>query len=230
MDALIQSLDLKRTPEIEMLLEGKINLPAWSSYQITQGAYNSSDQNVSSKAIFKIIIDSQTESGPISILESQVAAIKYLQNNDERIKDVVIDSLFDIFPNLSNYGEPLPEIENKAYFKDHIHLSNVLPLDAEKDGVAYIGLEFECTWEEEHGLGIMIHKDKVVDIGDAVSASDIWTAFKDNGTYEQEQQKWRERNPEFAKRIQEYEAKMKQEQNIVNPLTFVKPKPWWKFW
>lgn len=34
-----------------------------------------------------------------------------------------------------------------------------------KDKVGYVGLQFGCTWDQEHGLGVMMHRDRVVEIG-----------------------------------------------------------------
>jgi hypothetical protein len=36
-----------------------------------------------------------------------------------------------------------------------------------KDGVGYVGLQFGCTWDQEHGLGVLMHRDRVVCIGGA---------------------------------------------------------------
>lgn len=48
-----------------------------------------------------------------------------------------------------------------------------------KDGYAYVGYEFGCTWDEEHGLGFMTYKDRIVDFGGADSAFLTWVARKD---------------------------------------------------
>jgi len=36
----------------------------------------------------------------------------------------------------------------------------------EKDGIPYVGFEFGCTWDEEHGLGVLMHGTRTVEIGD----------------------------------------------------------------
>lgn len=36
-----------------------------------------------------------------------------------------------------------------------------------KDGIGYVGLEFGCTWDREHGLGVMVHRQRIVDLGSA---------------------------------------------------------------
>lgn len=43
---------------------------------------------------------------------------------------------------------------------------NYVRLDA-ADGLAYIGLQLGCDWDDEHGLGIVLHGTRVVEIGEA---------------------------------------------------------------
>ncbi len=46
-------------------------------------------------------------------------------------------------------------------------LNQIHILSYAKDGVAYIGFEFGCNWDEEHGFGILMHKERIVEIGSA---------------------------------------------------------------
>ena len=46
--------------------------------------------------------------------------------------------------------------------------------------MAYVGWEFGCTWDDEHGLGVMTHGNPIVNVG----AADIafgWEAKNDSG-------------------------------------------------
>ena len=65
---------------------------------------------------------------------------------------------------------------------------------SDKDNFAYIGFEFGCEWDEEHGLGVMMHKDSVVVIGQADTSFDSWVTFNDNGTTDRETEKWNAEN------------------------------------
>jgi hypothetical protein len=57
-----------------------------------------------------------------------------------------------------------------------IGLSNVHILSVARDG---IGLQFGCTWDEEHGLGVMTHRDRVVQVGGADTSFLTWIAEED---------------------------------------------------
>jgi hypothetical protein len=50
-----------------------------------------------------------------------------------------------------------------------------------KDGVPYVGFEFGCRWDEEHGLGVLLHGTRVVEIGDAQTSFTLWIASEDGG-------------------------------------------------
>ena len=107
----------------------------------------------------------------------------------------------------------IPEIDNIEDFKNFIGLANIHIMTSDKDDFAYIGFELGCNWDEEHGVGIMMHKDRVVAIGQAETSFDSWVTFDDNGTSEIETQKWNKANA----KLQSEEQKNKKKQ-------------WWKFW
>jgi hypothetical protein len=51
----------------------------------------------------------------------------------------------------------------------------------QKDGIPYAGFEFGCTWDDEHGLGVLMHGTRAVDIGGADTAFLLWIAEQDGG-------------------------------------------------
>ena len=81
---------------------------------------------------------------------------------------------------ISTYNTP--NITNMDDFKDHIGLSTIHIMKSDKEGLAYIGFEIGCTWDDEHGIGVMMHKDRVVSIGEADVAFSSWLTQIDNGT------------------------------------------------
>lgn len=61
---------------------------------------------------------------------------------------------------LNPYQAPQPSaaLPDSISLQVHIH-------PREKSRVGYVGLQFGCTWDVEHGLGVMMHNDRVVDLG-----------------------------------------------------------------
>jgi hypothetical protein len=72
----------------------------------------------------------------------------------------LLRGLHDIFPAWREvYEEYLPDVSTIDQFKDLIGISYLHVLSAEKDGYAYIGFELGCTWDDEHGAGVLMHKE-----------------------------------------------------------------------
>lgn len=44
------------------------------------------------------------------------------------------------------------------------------------DDLPYIGLEFACTWDDEHGVGVLLNGTNVVEVGGADTAILLWIA------------------------------------------------------
>ena len=61
----------------------------------------------------------------------------------------------------------MPAIQSKEDLKKLIDLRHVHIHPWIKDGVGYVGLQFGCTWDREHGFGVMMHRDRVVSVGSA---------------------------------------------------------------
>jgi hypothetical protein len=76
-------------------------------------------------------------------------------------------------------AEVMPEIERAEDLRKLMGLSSIHVLNAAKDETAYIGFEFGCTWDCEHGLGVMTHRTRVVEIGGADSSFLAWIAKRD---------------------------------------------------
>ncbi|HLI65970.1 MAG TPA: hypothetical protein VKU90_06365, partial [Caulobacteraceae bacterium] len=49
-----------------------------------------------------------------------------------------------------------------------------------RNGAApYLGFEFGCTWDDEHGLGVLMHGTRIVEVGGADTAFLLWIAERD---------------------------------------------------
>lgn len=196
-------------------LEGTIQLSAWRGFQNRQGPYNSISSTEPFSGTVKMTVGECTSSeAPLFVSPEQVNAYKFTLENQVRIKDSILNALLPEYIKLRpEYGgdeadEYMPNITDASQFSKLIGLSFIHVLDISKEGVAYVGYEFGCNWDDEHGLGIMTHKDRVIEIGGADTSFETWIAEKDL-------------DPAMAA---EELAKVK-----AAPL--LKPaKPWWKFW
>ena len=188
--------------------EGVLTLPSWTGFQSRQGCYASKDKLGESDGAIKIrIID-----GVKTTTTQQVNAIKFLIDNSDKIRNSILDTFIKELPNLREiYEDLIPKIEHVEDLKNVIGLSLLHIMPSDKDDYAYIGFEFGCNWDEEHGVGVMTHKDRVIAFGGADTSFDSWVTYEDNGTKEIEKRKYME----FHVQLQEEQKKI---------------KPWWKFW
>lgn len=61
----------------------------------------------------------------------------------------------------------MPEIKGGDELLDLIDLRQVHIPPWSKDGIGYAGLQYGCSWDVEHGLGAILHLDRVVKQGGA---------------------------------------------------------------
>ncbi|MCX4697274.1 hypothetical protein [Streptomyces sp. NBC_01373] len=76
-------------------------------------------------------------------------------------------------PALSAHAVHTLEPEDLATASDLIDAVRVSALhvhSVSRDGIPYVGIALSCPWDEEHGLGILMHGPRVVDAGGADTA------------------------------------------------------------
>jgi len=67
----------------------------------------------------------------------------------------------------SNAESLMPSVHSAEDLHRLIDLRHVHVHPWTKDGVGYVDLQFGCTWDQEHGFGVLMHRDRVVSIGSA---------------------------------------------------------------
>src|SRR5207249_542364 len=83
------------------------------------------------------------------------------------------------FYELASPSDPFPMVDSPDGLRNVMGLTSVLIHPVSWEGVAYVGYEFGCTWDTEHGLGTMMHRDRIVDLGGADTAILEWIAERD---------------------------------------------------
>jgi hypothetical protein len=77
-------------------------------------------------------------------------------------------------PEVSMPENPKPSALAALHTLDGIFVHAVV-----KDGLAYVGFSFSAAWEPEHGLGVLTHGHRVVEVGGADTSFLEWLAEKD---------------------------------------------------
>ncbi|MDO7852037.1 DUF6985 domain-containing protein [Hymenobacter convexus] len=163
---------------------GAVKLPAWAGQRAWQNGAGAANDTV------EIQVNTENdEPGPA--MPSQAAAFEYLIARQEEVRDAILHALFAsysdnylVWREENGYDEAeadefLPALRQPANLKSLITLTAITIFPTAKGGLSYAGYTFACTWEDEHGLGAMMHGSRVVEIGGGDTAILEWIATKD---------------------------------------------------
>ncbi|WP_185126902.1 DUF6985 domain-containing protein [Chryseobacterium lactis] len=122
--------------------------------------------------------------------EEQQNGLDYLKDNQTVILENILNTLLVSYPDLQkkySYSEKdkpdfMPDLQNIKGFADLLSPTYFYVTSVIKEDYPYIGFGFSCSWDSEHGLGVMTYKDRIIEIGGAEIAFDTWTAEKDSQT------------------------------------------------
>lgn len=68
----------------------------------------------------------------------------------------------------------MPNLQASNQLVNYLELTRVYVLPNSSDNISFLGLYFGgCSWDEEHGLGVLTWKEEVVKIGHIEDAADL---------------------------------------------------------
>jgi hypothetical protein len=163
-----------------------VELPAWVDFLDRSGPYGSQGSGNHSKGTVKIVFAPEgRDDSPLQ--DREVELVRWAIEHAEDMQRSLLEALLEEYPNLElKYGvfvdeELLPEVSTAEDIRPLIGLHALHVHPVEKDGLPYVGFELGCTWDDEHGLGVLMHGPRVVDIGGADTAFLLWIARRDAG-------------------------------------------------
>jgi len=162
----------------------ELRLPSWAGFQSRRGPYGSRSSEGSSDGSGRLYLVPEDADRRTAPTTEQAGAFRYLLEHERKIAAAVLESVFSEYPRLKDdccysdevAAELMPDLSSSEGLRKLIGLSNVHILKVAGAGQAYVGFEFGCTWDEEHGLGVMTHMDRVVEVGAADTAIMEWIA------------------------------------------------------
>jgi hypothetical protein len=161
-------------------------LPSWVGYQSRNGPYGSISSDEPSDGLVTIVVD--PEGGKESpMTEQDRASVQWWLDHEAEVSSAVLEGLLAEYPRLQQlYGYEgaeretcMPDVSRTEEFRRLIGLHNVHFVPLLKEGLPYVGYEFGCTWDGEHGLGVLMHGSRVVEVGGADTAFTLWIAERD---------------------------------------------------
>ncbi|GEC93727.1 MULTISPECIES: DUF6985 domain-containing protein [Brevibacillus] len=99
--------------------------------------------------------------------EKQYAAYHSLIQSWEQLQQSILQPILDYYEQNYDAGlnENYPLIETAEQLLDYISLVGIsIPFAKGLEG-RYIGLTFDCTWDEENGLGLLLINEEVARVG-----------------------------------------------------------------
>ena len=161
-------------------------LPSWSGFQARLGAYGAQSSAEPSDGSVRIVFAPEGR-GNEPLTDVEVSSVAWVLENEASVSKALLSALLAEYPSLQErYGyseeeetQLMPEVTDIDGFRSLIglHSVNVHPL--QKNGIPYVGFELGCTWDHEHGLGVLMHGTRVVEVGGADTAILLWIAERD---------------------------------------------------
>jgi uncharacterized protein DUF6985 len=179
-------MDLHFALEDDLWWTAQTVLPSWSGFQSRRGAYGSQDTAKPSDGAVRIVFAPEgRDTSPLTAEDTSL--IEWFLQREALVSAAVLSSLLKAYPSLQrDYGysgkekaQLMPDVLKSADFRELIGLHTVFVHPLDKNGVPYLGFELGCTWDIEHGLGVLMHGLRVVQVGGADTAFLLWIAQQD---------------------------------------------------
>ena len=131
------------------------------------------------------------DDAPVPPTAEQVAAYRALLAHGAVARDAVLSAVFALYPQFLDdcfdaddvdfpaLAAAVPELDSPDQPRSPAGLGNLFLLSEAAEGVGYVWFEFGCEREAEHGLGVPVHRDRVVAVGQADTALGGHSAARD---------------------------------------------------
>ena len=126
--------------------------------------------------------ENDDDANPTPPAPEMVAAYAHLKAHEAEVAAAVFQAFrTDLNAIIENHELGMKPVKDAEQLREMMELDHVYPLPVAKDGLAYLGLFFQCEWDEEHGAGVTLHGSRVVKVGDHDAAGDRFAAIEDGG-------------------------------------------------
>lgn len=163
----------------------RLRLRSWGGYQSRYGPYGSIDKPEPSDGTVDLIFAPEAR-GLEPMTQAEMALVDWFESNENDVSAAVKAGIIAwCSPNSSermtqfDFDDEFPVVLDEGDLKRNVGLFAVCIHQLDTNGVPYIGYEFGCEWEEEHGLGVLMHGSRVVEVGFADTAGTLWRAESD---------------------------------------------------
>jgi hypothetical protein len=162
-------------------------LPSWAGFQIRNGPYGAvSDEGESDGLIHMVFAPEGLDDS--SMAAEMTSMVGWVIENERSVHDRAMARLLQEYPGfreqfLDCFDEDeadqlAPPVTSIAELKRLCGIVSINVQPLLKAGVPFVGVEFGCTWDEEHGAGVLLHGSRALECGGADTAILLWMARK----------------------------------------------------
>ena len=160
----------------------ELTLPAWKGYLGRR-----EDKPATSVTVQLAPPQAPGQESPTPPAEEQAAAFLFLERHAAKCAQSVLAVIAKQYGERQKRGwqdrdgKTLSPLKSVGELTEHIELQTIEILNVAKKEQAYIGFGFSCSWDQEHGLGVMTHNASVVAAGGEDHSFLEWLAERDGG-------------------------------------------------
>lgn len=166
------------------------SLPAWSGFQIRQGPYCTVSEVGRSNGTVRIVFAPEGR-GEAALSGREIEMVRWVIDHQVEVHDAMLQMLFEQYPKITEEVRDwleedeaisiAPTLQSPDQLKEIVGIVSIFVHCIEADGIPFVGVELGCTWDSEHGVGILLHGPKPLEIGGADTAFTHWIAEKHSG-------------------------------------------------
>ncbi len=159
---------------------------SWSGYLDRSGSYGGKGDGDQSDGSVEIVFAPEgRDSSPLS--DHEMSLVQWLLDHEPRVSAAVKAAIIQNYPSLQEscdlsaeeLAQYMPDLASPEDLQRLIGLYAINVHQIDKDGLPYLGFEFGCTWDDEHGAGVLMHGTRFIDIGGSDTARLLWIAEQD---------------------------------------------------
>ena len=149
------------------------DFPAWRMF--FDESEESDEIDPYSVPVIRLIMD-DTESK--EVIAAQVAALEYMKANEEKVKEAILEGLLPVYQKWYSHAQKefgdtfmfdpdgdTPELDSIDGLEKVFSFQGMTLTMEVDDGMARVGYAFSSEVEDEHGVGVVVSRDKVLGIG-----------------------------------------------------------------
>ena len=132
--------------------------------------YKNEQINFGEKEVDIVVLVAGDEEGDFE--QGQYEAYLEFKNKWSSIQNMLLESILEYYKKRreelgydAKENERYPEIRSIDQLISHITLVGIKVPYAEMYGGRSIGLSFDCTWDDENGIGVRLSDERVIKIG-----------------------------------------------------------------